>query len=196
MHSGKIPFRFDTREIVARAARLTPSIDGVSINLPFLSINLKATDIDCGVAREVVIRLADKRVLNASECCDNCITEALASLQEIRAILVNAQVQLKDRVDGPLYLVLETMLIALRQFLTFEQRLSLSNLEDRQIYFDALELLRGHLYRCLDQVARIAAISIPEIREHMRYGPNWLLSAYEPPETLPRVSSERGLTTG
>lgn len=184
MRSGNLPFRFDLRSVATRASRLTPSVDGVTLNLPFVSINLKATDVDRSVARELVIRLADKRVLNASECCDGCIDQALGSLQEIRRALVEAQVRLQDRTEGPLYLVLEAMLAGLRQFLTFEQRLTRDDPEHRQMYFDALEMLRAHLYRCLDQIALVAAITVPSIPEGMRYDVAWQLEAYEPPKQL------------
>jgi hypothetical protein len=184
MRSGNLPFRFDLRSIAARASRLSSSVDGVTLNLPFVSINLKATDVDRSVARELVIRLADRRVLNAYECCDGCIDQALASLQEIRRALVDAQVRLQDRTEGPLYLVLEAMVAGLRQFLTFEQHLKRGETEDLQMYFDALEMLRAHLYRCLDQVALVADLTVPRVPEAMRYAPAWHLEAYEPIKKL------------
>jgi hypothetical protein len=58
------------------------------------------------VARELVIRLIDRRVLSAWECCDDCIDRALVSLQEIRQILVDKQVALSDMPEGPLYLLI------------------------------------------------------------------------------------------
>jgi AcrR family transcriptional regulator len=180
MRSGKVPFRFDLRDVIARARRLPVAVEGVSINLPFLSVTLAPQQAERDAARELVVRLSDRRVLNASECCDNCIDEALASLQGIRQVIVEAQVALKDHSDGPLFLVLEAMLQGLRQFLTFVQRLDRSDPTQRQMYFDALEVLRGHLYRCLAQVATVAAMPIPTIPAGMRYDEPWQLSAYEP----------------
>lgn len=55
---------------------------------------MKPDKMERKVAREVVIRLADRRVLTSAECCDNCIDQALASLQEIRRIIVDKQVEL------------------------------------------------------------------------------------------------------
>jgi hypothetical protein len=152
------------------------------------------------VAREIVIRVADRRVLNASECCDNCIDEALGSLQKIRDFLVNKQVELSHAMDGPLYLLIELQLEAIRQFLTFEQRIKASASptelrvhvpndfrrppDQREQYFAALEMLRGHLHRCLLQTAKIADTSIPKIAEHMRYEEAWQLEAYEKPLEL------------
>jgi hypothetical protein len=132
----------------------------------------------------VVIRLADRRVLNAFECCDNCINEALTSLQEIRRLLVDKQVELSDRPESALYLLLELMAEAVRQFFTFEQRLD-RRPESRQAYFAALEMLRAHIHRVLLQVAKIAQTEIPKIAQHMRYDEAWQLDAYERPSALP-----------
>lgn len=176
------PFRFDLGSLWQRAQQLPVRVDGVSIELPFLSITVSADDVERRVAREVVIRLADKRVLNAHECCDNCIEAAIASLQEIRSCLVDQQVELADHHDGALFLLLEVMLEGIRQFLTFDQRLGRSP-ATRRVYFAALEMLRGHLYRSLSQVASIGQIQIPEIPDRMRYKA-WEVEAYVEPESL------------
>lgn len=196
MRNLKPPFQFDLRSLIADAQRkLSNCIDGVTINLPFVSFNVKPDDIERKVAREIVIHMADRRVLNAFECCDNCIDQALASLKEIRTLLVGKQVDLADTSEGSLYLLIELMLEAIRQFLTFEQRLNDQTTEQRIIlpdslgfqypysnreqYFAALEMLRAHLYRCLAQVSKIANIKIPKITSHMRYDEAWQLEAYE-----------------
>jgi len=68
----KSPFRFDLRSLIGDARRkLSNCVDGVTINLPFVSFNVKPDDIEQKVAREIVICMADRRVLNAFECCDN-----------------------------------------------------------------------------------------------------------------------------
>jgi hypothetical protein len=95
----------------------------VSIVLPFIELAVKIDDAERKVAREVVVRLADRRVLNAWECCDNCIDLALKSLQEIRQIIVDKQVELSGRTDGALYLLLDSIRDGIRQFLIFEQKL-------------------------------------------------------------------------
>ena len=119
----KPPFKFDIGNIVNRLRSLPVSVDGVTITLPFVEVNVKVDNIEHKVAREVVIRLADRRVLNAFECCDSCIKNALQSLQEIRQIIVDKQVELSGKTDGVLYLLLDSIRDAIRQFLTFEQRL-------------------------------------------------------------------------
>jgi len=187
------PFQFDLSTLLQKARRIFQKrVEGVSISLPFLSFSVRPDDRERRVAREIVIRMADRRVLNAFECCDGCIDQALASLQEIRALLVDKQVELADLTDGPLYLLIDFMREGIRQFLTFEQQLGGRDRspqyrgphrrrEVQELYFAGLEALRTHLHRCLIQVAVIADIEIPGIAEHMRYDPAWALEAYIQP---------------
>lgn len=196
MRDVRPPFKFDFRELVKTWRRkLNARIDGVSISIPFLSFKVKANDLEKRVAKELMIRIANRRVLSASECCDNCIDQALESLQEIRKLLEEKQVELAEAMDSPLYLLLEYQLEAIRQFLTFEQHLKEAPerrkifvpessdfhrpREDRESYFAALEMLRGHLHRCLIQVARIGEVSLPKFADGMRYDESWPLEAYE-----------------
>jgi hypothetical protein len=118
------PFRFDLGSLISGARkRVNSRVDGVGINLPFVTFNVKPDDLEQKVAREIVIRMAERRVLNAFECCDNCIDQALESLQKIRSLLVDKQVELANHTDSALYVLTEAMGDAIRQFLTFEQRL-------------------------------------------------------------------------
>jgi hypothetical protein len=192
------PFRFDLGSLLKTWRRkINTRIDGITITLPFLSFKVNPTDLEQRVAREIMIDMANRRVLSASECCDNCIDGALASLQEIRTFLVERQVELVQAMDSPLYLLLELQLEAIRQFLTFEQRLKaksalsgviLSQSHDfrrppdtRESYFAALEMLRAHLHRCLIQVAKIGGASPPKFADYMPYDETWQLDAYEKP---------------
>ncbi len=121
MRSGAIPFKFDMTDLLARARRTVNNrLGSVTLNLPFVSIAVNPRDLERQVARELVIRLKDRRVLSAWECCDDCINRALTSLQEIRQILVDKQVELSDVPDGPLYLLIDTMMLGIRQFLTYQ----------------------------------------------------------------------------
>jgi len=154
-------------------------------------VNPEATEKQ--VAKEIVIRLADRRVLNAFECCDDCIDKALVSLQKIRSFLVDKQVQLSNLTDSSLYLVVEFMFEAVRQFFTFEERLHTKrespfklpnhfhDPKTRGQYFAALEMLRAHLHRCLLQVAAIADTRIPKISDHISYDQSWQMEAYAKP---------------
>jgi len=198
MRDSPPPFRFDLRSLIGDARRkLNTRVGAVSISLPFISFKVEPEDLERKVATEILIRLADRRVLNAFECCDGCIENALASLQDIRSVLVNKQVELARASDGPLFLVLSAMLESIRQFLTFQERLSQTppglldhhgrpaRYEPKEAYFAGLEMLRAHLHRCLLQVAKIAGADIPTIPAHMRYSEPWQLEAYEAVEKEP-----------
>ena|SRR2546430_2561354 len=193
------PFKFDFRNLIATVRRkLNNRVDGITITFPFVSVDVCPDDVEQQVAREIVIRMADRRVLNAFEICDGCIDNALESLQKIRTELVSQQVRLSKAIGGPLYFSIEFMLESIRQFLTFEQRLHERSKphrgrddrdfrrprQNRDAYFAALEMLRAHLYRCLTQVAAIAKIEIPKIAEGMRYDTSWQIEAYKSPPEL------------
>lgn len=186
------PFKFDLRDVIGRARRLAAgSLGDITLNLPFVSVAVNPKDKEKQVARELVIRLKDRRVLTAWECCDGCIDQALASLQEIRRLLVDKQVELADVQEGPLYVLIDAMALGIRQFLTFEQRLTGAGErtvpassfwrpdETRQAYFDSLEILRGHLSRCLGQVATLAGMEAPNEGIITHYQGAWQLEAYE-----------------
>jgi hypothetical protein len=193
MKSGNIPFKFDITDLLARARRqFDKRVGSVNISLPFISIAVTPKDRERQVAREILIRLKDRRVLSSWECCDDCVERALASLQEIRKLLVDKQVELSDFHDGPLYLLIEAMLAGIRQFLTFEETLKLApdprsrswereRHDPRQGYFEGLELLRNHLSHCLGQVATLARMKVPKEGLIAQYQDAWPSDAYLPP---------------
>lgn len=142
----------------------------------------------------MVIRLADRRVLTSAECCDDCIDQALTSLHEIRQIIVDKQVELAEKTDTALFLLLDSVRYAIRQFLTFEQTLSKGadphqttksfhrSAGSRELYFAGLEMLRAHIDRTLLQVAKIAGMDeIPGLVGRMSYDGYWQLEAYKKP---------------
>jgi len=192
-------FKFDITKLLRKAQKIAQKhINGLTITLPFISFSVTPEDIEKKVARELMIRLSDKRVLNAKECCDDCIDNALASLQEIRKILVNAQVELSDYHEGALYLLVELMAEGIRQFLTIEESLKVSpSLKEkaefkdlyrspdiRQQYFSILEKLRFHIHSCLSQVAIIADMETPKIESYLKSNEQWMLSLYKKPTKL------------
>jgi hypothetical protein len=194
MRSGRIPFQFDITEVLKRVGKFGGKHVGpITVRLPFISFTVNPKDREKQIARETVIRLKDRRVLSSSECCDGCIDKALTSLQEVRALLVEKQVELADFHDGPLYLFIDTMADGIRQFLTFEQRLKANagydrsqtssefwrDADMRQAYFDGLELLRGHLSHSLVQIANIAGMVIPDDGMLAHYKGEWRLDAYK-----------------
>jgi hypothetical protein len=190
MRTGAIPFKFDLTELLKRARRqVNKHLGNVTLTLPFVSIEVNPNDRERQVAREIVIWLKDRRVLSAGECCDTCIDHALASLQEIRKFLVEKQLELSDVQDGPLYLLVDMMALGVRRFITFEESLDLPDearrrigrdVEERTYYFDALEVLRGHLSRCLGQVAVVAGMQIPSEGLIASYRGPWQVEAYVP----------------
>lgn len=197
MRQATPPFQFDLGDVLKRARRLVAgSVGEVTLNLPFVSVAVTPKDREKTVARELEIRLRDRRVLSAWECCDGCIDQALASLQEIRGLLVDKQVELAEMQDGPLFMLIDAMALGIRQFLTFEQHLVRDGAErmtdgptirpqhTREAYFDALEILRGHLGRCLGQVAAIAGMELPNEGVITNYRGAWQIDAYKPPLML------------
>lgn len=200
MRSGNIPFKFDMTDLLARARRqFNKRVGNVTLRLPGISVSVNAKDREQQVAREILIRLKDRRVLSSRECCDDCIERALASLQEIRKLLVDKQVELADCHDGALYLLINAMLNGIRQFVTFEETLNLNPetraqrrahapLDARQDYFDALELLRSHLSHCLGQVAALAGMKVPKESLISHYQGPWPSDAYLPQRQRKRLS--------
>jgi len=193
LRRGAIPLKFDMSGLLARARRqFNNRIGDVTLSLPFISFGVKPKDREKQAAREIVIRLKDRRVLSAFECCDDCIDRAMVSLKEIRTFLVDKQVELSDVQDGPLFLLTDAMVLGIRQFMTYEELLNRSPdrpahpafrdfhrpPDVRQGYFDGLELLRGHLSRCLGQVAVIAGMDAPQEGLIANYKGPWEVEAY------------------
>jgi hypothetical protein len=192
-------FEFNFDKLLGKAIeQAKKNIDGIEINLPFFTLSIKPNDIEKKVARELLIRLPDKRVLSSKECCDDCIDRSLASLQEIRKTLVEAQVSLADFHEGGLFLLIEFMVEGIRQFITFEENLRIdSSLKDsaqfkdlyrprdiREEYFKILEQLRFHIHSCLTQIATIADMKTPKIASYLKSDETWLLSLYHTPKNL------------
>jgi hypothetical protein len=192
MPGSDLPFRFDMSDLLLRAKRQWKGrIGPVELTLPFLSIGISPDHKEKLVARELVIRLADRRVLSSKECCDGCIDRSLASLEKIRQLIVDKQVELSPLHDGGLYLLLDAMAAGIRQFMTYEERLPQRRTSDegrdwdtRDAYFAALEMLRGHLARCIDQIAKIADLPPPQRDGLMCHAPAWPVESYDAPPGL------------
>lgn len=202
MNESLPPFQFDLTRLLARARRrFSGTVGDVRIRLPFLSLSVNPRNSEKRVAKEVVIRGSQRRVLEGYRCCDNCRKEAIEGLQRFRSFLDDYQVRLADVTDGALYLLLELMLEAIRQFLTFEQRLSaeakasplhlpeahtdFERWSEHETYLAALELLRNHLRACMLQVKAIADIELPDVTRDLQYESEWLLTGYVPLPALP-----------
>ena len=102
-------------------------------------------------------------------------------------MLVEKQVELADVTDGALYLLIEFMLEGLRQFMTFHERQHTEPGVPPRYYLDSLELLRGHLYRCLVNIGAIADVEIPKVPAAMRYDMEWQLEGYVQPPPVAAI---------
>ncbi|GAB1536323.1 hypothetical protein ADMFC3_19540 [Geovibrio sp. ADMFC3] len=190
-------FKFEISKILKEAQiKFNKHVDGITISFPFISFSLKPTEREKIVARELLIRLSDKRVLSSTECCDNCIDNSLTSLQEIRKVLIDSQVKLSDYYDGGLYLLIELIAEGVRQFITYEEYLRTKMKEDvihrenyrsphiQEQYFSILEQLRTHIRSCLTQIANIADMETPKTESYLKADNKWLLSIYKKPENF------------
>ena len=158
-------------------------VTGAQIRLPGFTFTVAPVDLEVKAARQLVIWLGDRRVLNASECCDGCIDRSLASLLKIREHLVQQQVELADLSDGILFFLVEFIVQGLRQFLTYEERLKAEFGDEhhsprspnshrphllRENYFAALKTLRAHISGAAEQISTIAGMSLPGIPDYLR----------------------------
>lgn len=162
--------RFDVREILKRlsrtASRAKRQVDSVSVNLPLgTNITFKPNTVETDTAKEIVIFLSDRRVLDSGECCEDCVEAALKSIGEIREFLVQKQLALKNESDSILFMLIEVILTEIRQFQTYAQKLApagqTAHLERaKENYYVALNRLRGELLAILAQIANIAKMPI------------------------------------
>lgn len=66
MITGNIPFQFDMSELIQRGGTfLNNRVGDVTVSLPFVSFGVSPKDKERQIARELVIRLRDRRVLSA-----------------------------------------------------------------------------------------------------------------------------------
>lgn len=193
MRTGAIPLKFNISSAQSQILRLASGRrEAIPLAFPFgITINLLVSDDERRYARKLLVWLKDRRVLNSFECCDDCIDQALGSLQEIRTKLLAIQIELSSVDESALAAVLEFMLAPIRQFLTFVQKIEANGRKERnahgrhqlnrELYFDALESLRGHLSRCLSQIAVVAGEPVPMNGILADYRGPWPADAYETP---------------
>lgn len=116
--------RIDVRDLVRRASRWANArVEGTTLNLGFASLRLAPHDLERTAARQLVIRLRDKRVFTASDCCDSCVKNSMDALQDVRNILVESQVQLANLHDGQLFWLIDYGRQTIRAFLTWEEQI-------------------------------------------------------------------------
>ncbi|MBI1944529.1 MAG: hypothetical protein HYS27_02465 [Deltaproteobacteria bacterium] len=168
--------RVDVRDLVSRARRwVSARVGGATITTGFISFPLVANDPERTAARQLVIRLRDKRVFTASDCCDGCVKNSIAALQEVRKILVEAQVQLANSHGGQLFWCTDYMRETIRAFLTWEERVRAADRPDARApdehyrdqvqtrrYIEQLDVLRAHVRVAMTGIAKIAEMELPE----------------------------------
>lgn len=185
-------FQIDIRDLIKKGCRnLNKRVGSVTISTPAgVSFQVEPHDPEVTLAREVLIYMRDRRVLNSKECCDDCIDRSLSSLQKIRAYLVECEQKLANLTDGSLFLMIEFTLDALRQFVTYSEQIeqefaerdtTIRDLrrepEARERYFSALNRLRNHCWQTLQQISHIAKVDLPSVPEYLRMT-DWESNAY------------------
>jgi hypothetical protein len=151
----KLKFNLSTFSERANQIKKKIRVDNVTINLPFLSFTLSKNGKEKKIAREIIIRLRDKRVLKSKECCGSCIESALQSLVNIRELLVDKQVEVDD-IDSPLFFLIDVGLYGIKTFLTFTE--NYKPRENILEYYDALDKLRQHLFAVFTGINAIAEL--------------------------------------
>lgn len=164
----------DVRDLVRRARRwLKTRAEGATVNTGFISFPLTVNKAERTAARKLLIRLRDKRVFTAEDCCDDCVRNSIASLQDVRAILVGQQADLADHHEGQLFWVIDYMLATIRAFLTWDERTRADSASDSNAdtydrergrthhYIEQLDVLRAHVRTALQGMAVIAEIDLP-----------------------------------
>jgi len=168
--------RIDVRGLKARARRwIKKRVTSGEINLGFITFQMETNDPERTGARELVIRLRDKRVFNASDCCDDCVKNSIESLQDVRQILVEAQVQLANLHEGQLFWLMDYVLVTLKAFLTWEERSRAGHphgdnpdqhYRDRDrtdAYIRQLDVVRAHTRAAFAAFAAIAEMDLQNL---------------------------------
>ncbi len=136
-------------------------VDSVSLSFPFgVSLNYKPKTSDIEIARDIVIKLIDRRVLNSKECCGNCINDSINSIKEIKSDLIGIKSKLLNNLDEPLYYLIDYIIAGINVFFDFMERYSNDIEANKEIYFSALETIRNHTTDCLHEISKIGNIKI------------------------------------
>ena len=136
-------------------------IDSIGLSFPFgLNITYKPIDSIKEIAKVIIIKLIDRRILNSKECCGSCIEQSVLSLKEIKAVLINEKTKLIKQINTLLYYYVDYIIIAINTFFDFTERYYEKKEEYRGLYFDALEKIRNHVAKCMKEILKIAEYEI------------------------------------
>lgn len=137
------------------------SVDAVSISIPFgIKFNVTPTKNEVKTAKETILTLIDRRILNSKECCANCIKKSVESLKEIKSDLIQIKIGLVDCMNSSLYYFIDYIIISINSFTDFIERNHINEEEHKIIYFDGLEKIRKHIALCMIEISKIGKISI------------------------------------
>ena len=169
-YSAKI-LVFDNRKNVA--------LDSISLSFPFgVNIQIKPVESEIKIAREVIIKLIDRRILNAAECCAECIQRAIDSLKEIKADLIDIKCKLTDNINRPIYYFIDYIVLSINSFLDFIERYKIDMEMNRPTYFDALEKLRRHIAKCMVEISKIGECKIDTTHYAFKNNAEWIYDNY------------------
>lgn len=187
------PMEFDFSQFFTPLNNLiSRNLKGVSINILGITFSFDYSKDDEKIAKEILVFLADKRVLNSKECCDNCIKDSIESILDIRKFLVQKQIELIGYETQPLFLIVEFLLETVRQFLTHSEKIKKSyaaahsqksdlimHYGEKEAFFSALEIFRTHIHSCFVQIAKIAKINTPKIQFRLEAQNEWHTPIYK-----------------
>lgn len=174
--AGVDPFGVNVGSLTQRARQwIGRRIAGATVSATGVSFQIRATDPERDAARKLFIRLRDRRVFNAFDCCDNCVRNTLASLQEVRKILVESQVEVANFHDGDLFWIADYLRLIIREFLSWEERLraalgpAQASKEElyidpvyRAAYIKSLDTVRAHARAALEALADVSQMKLPD----------------------------------
>ena len=139
------------------------SVSGINLSFPFsagITISIKPQERD--VAKETIVVLVNRRILNAAECCASCSQQSITSLKEMKSDLIQIEKKLTGSINGPLFYFIDSIVNGINQFLKYIEDynfIETFNL-NRDTYFQSFNIIRNHIVQCLYQIAKIADFEI------------------------------------
>jgi len=143
-------------------------MESIGLTFPFgISTTLKPQQRDSEIAKEVIVKLIDRRILNSKECCASCIKQSVDSLKKIKSDLIGIKVRLSNRINEPLFYYVDYIVISINAFNDFIERYENDIEQNKVYYFDALEKIRNHIANCMYEISKIGHYVIS--KEHYAF---------------------------
>jgi hypothetical protein len=139
------------------------SLKSITLSFPFsagVSVEVLASEKDA--AKETVVALINRRILNTSECCASCSQQSINSLKEIKSDLVQLERKLTDSINGSLFYFIDSIVHGINQFLKYIEDYQFLDTFDqnRDTYFQSFNIIRNHIVQCLYQISKIAELEL------------------------------------